>query len=56
MLNLKPEVDSAVFKKEVQHVIAGEQRAFIYTHQEYKQWVNRLTDQFFTLMYLITSC
>ncbi|MBA3767520.1 MAG: ABC transporter permease [Acidobacteria bacterium] len=52
MLNLKPEVDSAVFKKEVQHVIAGEQRAFIYTHQEYKQWVNRLTDQFFTLMYL----
>lgn len=52
VLNLRPEIDRAAFKKNVEREIAGEQRAFIYTHEEYKQWVNRLTDQFFTLVYL----
>lgn len=51
-VNLNPEVDRAAFKNEVQRVIAGEQRAFIYTHEEYKRWVTRLIDQFFTLTYL----
>lgn len=52
VLNLKPGAEGAALKKDVEREIAGEQRAFIYTHEEYKQWVNRLTDQFFTLTYL----
>jgi hypothetical protein len=26
--------------------------AFVYTHEEFKQWVSRLIDEFFTLLYL----
>lgn len=52
MMNLQPGVDIQTFKSEVQRTVAGEQRAFIYTHEEYKQWVTRLIDQFFLLTYL----
>lgn len=52
LLNLEPGVDRALFKGEINRAMASEQRAFIYTSEEYKQWSSRLTDQFFTLTYL----
>jgi putative ABC transport system permease protein len=52
LLNLKPGVDRVAFKTEINRAMAGEQRAFIYTSDEYKAWSSRLTDQFFTLTYL----
>jgi putative ABC transport system permease protein len=52
LLNLEPGVDRSAFKAEINRAMAGEQRAFIYTSEEYKQWTARLTDQFFTLTYL----
>ena len=52
LLNLEPGVDRALFKREINRAMASEQRAFIYTSEEYKQWSGRLTDQFFTLTYL----
>lgn len=51
-IDLNPSVDRAVFKDKVQAAIAGTQQAFIYTHEEYKSWVTRLIDQFFTMMYI----
>jgi putative ABC transport system permease protein len=51
LLYLEPSIDRSSFKAEI-NVMAGEQRAFIYTSEEYKQWSSRLTDQFFTLTYL----
>lgn len=52
LLNLQPGVDRAAFKTEINRAMASEQRAFIYTSEEYKQWSSRLTDQFFTLTYM----
>ena len=52
LLNLEPGVDRLAFKTEINRAMAGEQRAFIYTSEEYKEWSSRLTDQFFTLTYL----
>jgi putative ABC transport system permease protein len=52
LLYLQPSIDRSSFKAEINRVMAGEQRAFIYTNEEYKQWSSRLTDQFFTLTYL----
>ncbi|MFN2500456.1 MAG: FtsX-like permease family protein [Pyrinomonadaceae bacterium] len=51
-LDLKPGIDRAIFKDNVLAAIAGSQRAFIYTHDEYKAWVSVLLDQFFMLMYI----
>ncbi|MFZ1700119.1 MAG: FtsX-like permease family protein [Pyrinomonadaceae bacterium] len=51
-INLKPGIDRQAFKNKVQAAIAGTQRAFIYTHEEYKAWVMQLIDQFFMLMYM----
>ncbi|HYE64037.1 MAG TPA: FtsX-like permease family protein, partial [Pyrinomonadaceae bacterium] len=50
-LNLNQGIDRGAFKNEIQRAIAGEQRAFIYTNEEYKQWVMKLIDQFFMLTY-----
>ena len=52
LLNLDPGIDRSSFKAEISRAMKGEQRAFIYTSEEYKQWSARLTDQFFTLTYL----
>jgi putative ABC transport system permease protein len=52
MMNLQAGVDRQTFKSEVQRIVAGQQRAFIYTHEEYKQWVTKLIDQFFMMTYL----
>lgn len=51
-IDLKPGVDRQAFKAKIEAAIAGTQRAFIYTHEEYKAWVTRLIDQFFMLMYI----
>lgn len=52
LVTLTPEANRAAFKSEVERAIAGEQRAFIYTREEYKRWGMNLIDQFFTLTYL----
>jgi putative ABC transport system permease protein len=52
LLYLEPGIDRSAFKAEINRTMAGEQRAFIYTNEEYKQWSSRLTDQFFTLTYM----
>ncbi len=51
-INLQPGVDPAAFKTELQRLLAGEQRAFIYTNQEYKKWLLNLIDGFFVLNYM----
>jgi putative ABC transport system permease protein len=51
-VNLKPSVDRDAFKREVQRLLAGAQRAFIYTNDEYKQYIITLINQFFMLNYM----
>jgi putative ABC transport system permease protein len=51
-IDLEPGVDRAGFKDKVRAAIAGTERAFIYTHEEYRVWVMRLIDQFFLMMYM----
>ena len=53
-LNLAPGADRDAVRNQIQRAIAGEQRAFIYTNEEYKQWVINLIDHFFTLTYTQT--
>lgn len=52
LIDLKPGTDPVQFKQLVQAAIGGEQDAFIYTHDEFKKWVDGLIDQFFALFYL----
>lgn len=52
LLYLEPGIDRSSFKTEINRAMAGEQRAFIYTSEELREWSSRLTDQFFTLTYL----
>lgn len=51
-IDVKPGVDRTAFKEKIQAAIAGSQKAFIYTHDEYKSWVTKLLDQFFMMMYM----
>ena len=51
-INLQLGVDRLAFKQSVQQLLAGEQRAFVYTHDEYKRFVSDLIDQFFMLNYM----
>lgn len=51
-VNLKPETDRAAVKNEIQRAIKGEQRAFIYTNDEYKRYVMDLINGFFVLNYM----
>ena len=50
-IDLKPGVDRDAFKQKLQTTLKGE-HAFVYTHDEFKAWVTKLIDQFFTLTYL----
>ena len=50
-IDLRPGVDRVAFKQKLQNMLSGE-HAFVYTHDEFKAWVTRLIDQFFTLTYL----
>ncbi|MGE3467203.1 MAG: FtsX-like permease family protein, partial [Pyrinomonadaceae bacterium] len=52
MVDLMAGVDRQEFKNSILTAIAGTQRAFIYTHEEYKTWVEQLIDQFFMLLYM----
>ncbi|MGI8470134.1 MAG: ABC transporter permease [Pyrinomonadaceae bacterium] len=52
LIKLENGVNRAAFKNSIYAALSGEQKAFVYTHEEYKQWVTRLIDQFFTLTYL----
>ena len=52
LLNLDPKIDREAFKTSVYAAMTGGQKAFVYTHEEYKRFVMRLIDGFFTLMYL----
>lgn len=51
-IDLKPGTNRDAFRDKVQAIVADTQRAFIYTHEEYKAWVTKLLDQFFLLMYI----
>lgn len=51
-VNLQPGVERSAFKALLQQAIRGEQRAFIYTQEEWRAWVIKLLDQFFAMMYM----
>ncbi|MFN0085258.1 MAG: ABC transporter permease [Blastocatellia bacterium] len=51
-VNLKAGVERAAFKGLLGQAIRGEQRAFIYTQEEWRAWVIKLLDQFFSMMYM----
>ncbi|MDX2032038.1 MAG: FtsX-like permease family protein [Blastocatellia bacterium] len=51
-VNLLPGVERNAFKSLLQKAIRGEQRAFIYTQEEWRAWVIKLLDQFFAMMYM----
>ncbi len=52
LINLKPDAVRASFKSALENAISGEQKAFVYSQEEYRNWVMKLIDQFFTLNYL----
>lgn len=51
-IDLKEGVDRGLFKEKIEGVLRGQQKAFIYTHEEYRHWVGVIVDQFFALMYV----
>lgn len=51
-VNLKPEADRTAVKNEIQRALKGEQRAFIYTNDEYKRYILDLINGFFVLNYM----
>ncbi|MBK9153246.1 MAG: ABC transporter permease [Chloracidobacterium sp.] len=52
LLDLKAGVDHSLVRSKIENVLSGEQRAFVYTHEEYRRWVGDVVDQFFGLMYV----
>lgn len=51
-LDIKDGVDAGAFRASIDAVLGSEQRAFVYTHEEYRRWVGMMVDQFFGLMYV----
>jgi putative ABC transport system permease protein len=51
-IDLKEGVDRSLVKAKIGEMLRGKQTAFIYTHDEYRQWVSAILDQFFALMYV----
>jgi putative ABC transport system permease protein len=51
-INLHAGVDRASFKTELQRALKGEQRAFIYTQEEWRRWIMQLLDGFFVMTYM----
>ncbi len=51
-VNLNHGADVITVKNEIQRIMKGEHRAFIYTNAEYKKWVMNLIDGFFVLNYM----
>jgi putative ABC transport system permease protein len=54
-IDLKEGVDRTAFKEKVETNLRGEQKSFVYTHEEYKRWISGIVDQFFGLMYVQMS-
>ena len=54
-VNLNPGADVTAVKQQIELVIKGKHRAFIYTNAEYKRWVMSLIDGFFVLNYMQTA-
>jgi len=52
LLDLKAGVDHSLARSGIESALRGEQRAFVYTHEEYRRWVGDVVDQFFGLMYV----
>jgi putative ABC transport system permease protein len=53
-IDLKPGTDREAFKSQAAAALAGTRQAFIYTHEEYKQFAGGVIDRFFLLMYMQT--
>lgn len=51
-INLLPGTDRNAVKTEVQRLVRGEHRAFVYTNEEYKKWIMDLINGFFALSYM----
>ncbi|MFN0107427.1 MAG: ABC transporter permease [Blastocatellia bacterium] len=51
-INLLPGTNRDAVKTEVQRLVKGEHRAFVYTNQEYKKWIMDLINGFFALSYM----
>lgn len=51
-INLHAGTDREAVKTEVQRIVRGEHRAFVYTNQEYKKWIMDLINGFFALSYM----
>jgi putative ABC transport system permease protein len=51
-VNLTPGIERDAFKNELQRALKGQQRAFIYTQEEWRAWIMKLLDQFFAMMYM----
>lgn len=51
-IDLKPGADRALLKTRIEQLLAGRNRAFVYTHDEYKTWVETMVNQFFGLIYI----
>lgn len=51
-VNLQPGTNSAAFKTELQRALKGEQRAFVWTNEEYKRRVLELINGFFVMNYM----
>jgi putative ABC transport system permease protein len=51
-VNLAPGIERNAFKSELQRTLKGQQRAFIYTQEEWRAWIMKLLDQFFAMMYM----
>jgi len=58
-VDVQPGADLEAAKSSIRSALGEKQRAFIYTHAEYKRWVSVIIDQFFALMYVqmfIAAC
>lgn len=51
-INLQPGVDRLAFKQQLTKAIKGEQRAFIYTQEEWRANIMKLLDGFFVMTYM----
>jgi putative ABC transport system permease protein len=51
-INLHAGVDRAEVKSQVERMVKGQHRAFVYTNQEYKTWILDLINGFFALSYM----
>jgi putative ABC transport system permease protein len=51
-VNLNPGIGRDAFKADLQRAIKGQQRAFIYTQEEWRARIMALLDQFFGMMYM----